>query len=132
MQPLASDLDTALAFVIKQVEEEAMRSGVLLDEDERCLLTHLPTTAVSPDWVDAELPMPVPRDLPYERLCKLTKAARVHDLQTRPGAESEWEFATGVLKLYRHPMSWPLKWAGARERDHGGMAGYCLALLFCS
>jgi hypothetical protein len=105
MQPLASDIDTALAFVFKQVEEEAMRSGVPLDEDARYLLTHLPTTAVFSAWVDAEMPMPVPRDLPYERLCKLTKAARAYDLQTRPGAAREWEFTAAVLNLYRHPMS---------------------------
>jgi hypothetical protein len=128
-------LDTALAFVIGQVEQEATRSGVLLDQDEQYLLTHLPTTSIVPTWADGESPTIIPRDLPYEKLCNLTKVARVHDLQTRPDAAREWEFAASVFKLHRHPMSWLLKWAGVRERrpwwDGWVLFGAALALIIC-
>jgi hypothetical protein len=108
-------LDTALTFVTKRVEEEATRSGASLDAGERYLLTHLPATSALPEWVDGESPTLVPRDFPYEKLCALTRAARVYDLRTRPGAAQEWEFAAAVFKLNRHPMSWLLQWAGLRE-----------------
>jgi cobalamin biosynthesis protein CobD/CbiB len=57
------------------------------------------------------------RDFTYEKLCALTKAARLYDSQMRPEAETEWEFAAAVLKLNRHPMSWLLRWAGLKDEN---------------
>jgi hypothetical protein len=135
MENPASDLDTALAFVVRQVAEEAARSGAPLDDEERHLLTHLPTTSVFPEFVDGETPFFVPRDIQYEKLCALTKTARVRDLRTRPGAAREWEFAATVFKLNRHPMSWLLQWAGLKERrpwwDGWLLIGTALLVIAC-
>jgi hypothetical protein len=136
MQPAASDLDNALTFVIAQVEGESARSGMPLDDEERYLLAHLPAAPATPYWFDAETAIPTPRDLPYEKLCKLAKGARIHDLRTRPGAEREWKFTASVLKLNRHPMSWLLKWAGVRERrpwwDGWLLIGTALVVITCA
>jgi hypothetical protein len=115
MQQLTSDLDTALAFVIGRVEEEATRSGVPIDDEQHYLLRNLPATPVFSEWVDAEYPMLIPRDIAYEKLCTLAKGARVYDLRMRPEALHEWEFAAAVFKLNRHPMAWLLQWAGLKE-----------------
>jgi hypothetical protein len=116
MQTQTSDLDTALAFVIRQIEDEAKRSGMPLDDEQRYLMTHLPAITDVYAWPDPEFPRLIPRDLLYEKLCALAKAARLYDLRTRPAAANEWEFAAAVLKVNRHPMLWLLKWAGVKER----------------
>jgi hypothetical protein len=135
MHNLSKDLDTALAFVIAQVEEEATRSGAPLDDEERYMLTHLPSTSVFPEWVDPESPTLIPRDLAYEKLCSLARAARVRDLGTRPGAEGEWDFAAAMFKLNRHPMSWLLQLAGLRERrpwwDRWLLVAAALLIILC-
>lgn len=116
MQAPTSDLDIALAFVIGQVADEANRSGTPLNDEQHYLLTHLPATSELPAWPDPELPPLIPRDLAYETLCTLTKAARLHDLRVRQGAAYEWEFAAAVFKLNRHPMLWVLQWADLKLR----------------
>jgi hypothetical protein len=64
------DLDDALSFVVKRIEGEATRSGKPLTEEEGLLLNNLPTTPLFPTASsDPEFPpLPVPRDLAYERL----------------------------------------------------------------
>jgi hypothetical protein len=57
---------------------------------------------------------PVPRDLNYERLCALGKAAYLSDRKLTPSLD--WEFALAVFKLNNHPMHGLLKWAGVRQR----------------
>jgi hypothetical protein len=39
---LTTDLETTVAFVIRRIEEQAMRSGQPLNEEERSLLNDLP------------------------------------------------------------------------------------------
>lgn len=41
-----SDLQRALDFVIRRIEEEGMRSGEPLTDEQRFLLRHLPTEPV--------------------------------------------------------------------------------------
>jgi hypothetical protein len=136
MQTSTSDLDTALAFVIRQVEDEAKRSGAPLDDEQRYLLTHLPATSDLHAWPDPELPPLIPRDLAYEKLCSLAKAARLYDLRMRPAATHEWKFAAAVLKLNHHPMLWLLQWAGVKERrpwwDRLLLIGASLAVTICA
>jgi hypothetical protein len=113
------DLDAALEFVIGRIEEEAKRSLEPLDDEQRYLLTHLPTTPTSsPVYLFyPELPVPAgPRDLTYERLCALAKAAHAHDLRLDPSSALDWDFAASVSKLNGHPMSWLLQWAGVKVR----------------
>jgi hypothetical protein len=119
MQPPHSDLDVALTFVVEQITQEAERSSASLDDDERYFLNHLPTEPTNPTaaWGfntahEASWPTPVLRDFRFERLCKLAREARLHDLRTRPDTAREWEFAAAVLEFHRHPMSWLLGWAG--------------------
>ena len=50
MNPMA-DLDTSLAFVIGRIEEEAMRSGQLLSDEQRFLLNHLPNNSALPSGI---------------------------------------------------------------------------------
>jgi hypothetical protein len=113
-----ADLSAALAFVIDRIEQEAMRSGEPLNEDERFLLNNLPTvsTAIEIKLGDPEATLPfVPRDRTYERLCVLAKGARLNDLQLNP-ASLDWDFAFAVAKLSQHPLSWLLQWAGVKQR----------------
>lgn len=113
-----ADLSAALAFVIDRIDQEAMRSGEPLSEDERFFLNHLPTVSTAPEinLGDPEATLPfVPRDRSYERLCALAKAARRNDIQLNP-ASLDWDFAFAVAKLSQHPLSWLLQWAGVKQR----------------
>jgi hypothetical protein len=113
-----ADLETALRFVIKRIEEEAKRSGEPLSDEQRFLLNHLPTYSAwtQPYGGDPEIPaQPIPRDATYERVCAVAKAAHRHDLQLNPGSVLDWEFAAAVSRLNRHPVSWLLQWAGVKE-----------------
>jgi len=121
MQPPHADLDVALSFVVERITQEAERSSVPLDDYEQYLLNHLPSEPTNPTATsgcnmayEGYWPTPVLRDFRFERLCKLARDAHSHDLQTRPDAAREWEFAAAVLELHRHPMSWLLTWAGIR------------------
>jgi hypothetical protein len=120
-----SDLDAALAFVVKRITQEAERSAAPLDDDEKHFLNHLPTEPTNPTAAVASAfntayeefsPTPVLRDLRFERLCKLARDGHSHDLQSHSNAVPEWEFAAAVLQFHRHPMSWLLGWAGIRIR----------------
>jgi hypothetical protein len=119
MQLQSADLDAALAFMVQRISQEAERSAAPLDDDEKHFLNHLPTEPTNPTaaWgfnsaYGASWPTPVLRDFRFERLCKLAKLARLHDLQTTSDTAREWEFAVAVLEFHRHPMSWLLNWAG--------------------
>jgi hypothetical protein len=112
----ASNLENALQFVTRRIEEEAMRSGKPLTEEEHLLLLHLPTQSTLPDpySLDPESPpLILPRDLVFERLCTLAKAAHRQDLQLNPN-DCNWQFAKAVAELNRHPISWLLGWAGVK------------------
>jgi hypothetical protein len=113
----SADLDRALEFVIGRIEQEATRSGEPLGNEQRFLLNHLPNDSVLPQAYGGAPEFPavlVPRDLAYERLCTLAKAAHHNDLRVNPASALDWEFATSVTKLNGHPMSWLLQWAGLK------------------
>lgn len=117
----SADLDAALAFVIERISQQAEFEAKPLDEDERYLLTHLPTKPTNPTipggFAD-ELgpPIPVLRDFPFEKLCRLAANAHRSDIQDRPDAAREWNFAASVLSVNRHPMSWLMGWAGIKTK----------------
>ena len=114
-----ADLDAALAFVIGRIEEEATRSDEPLSDGQRFLLNHLPKVSAWPqaDGADPESPMLLlPRDIEYERLCGLAKAAHRNDLRLNPALALDWSFAAAVSKLNGHAMSWLLQWAGVIVR----------------
>lgn len=100
-----------------------MRAGDPLDDDERHFLHHLPTHPSVPTttWTrpGALWPPLRVRDFVFERLCKLAKEARRHDVEMNPDAAREWKFAGAVLQFSRHPMAWLLNWAGIRTRVRG-------------
>jgi hypothetical protein len=108
-----ADLDAALQFVIRRVKEEATRSGEPLSEEQASLLEDLPPRSVFPESADPETALLVPRDLAYERLCEVAKAAHAEDLQADRD-NRDWLFAASVLALNRHPMVWLLSWAGVK------------------
>ena len=113
-----ADLDAALRFVIRRIEEEANRSGEPLTDDEQLLLNNLPKDPplFQNSGGCAEFPpVVVPRDATYERLCALAKSAHQSDRTVNAEAGS-WEFALAVSTLCRHPISWLLWWAGVRTR----------------
>ncbi len=123
MQLPSADLDVALAFVVERISHEAERSAAPLDDDVTHFLNHLPTQPTNPTIAlgfntadEFSWPTPVLRDFRFERLCKLAKDAHLRDLQSRPDAAREWEFAVAVLQLHRHPMAWLLSWAGIQTR----------------
>lgn len=119
-----ADLGAAIEFVIERVAEEAIRSGAPLAEDERDFLRHLPrhptNPTVSASWPTREYWFtPHLRDFSFERLCKLAKDARHHDVEARPAAADEWRFAGAILQFNQHPMAWLLNWAGMNTRTGG-------------
>jgi hypothetical protein len=109
------DLDTALSFVIRRIEEQAKQSGEALSNEQRSLLNNLPSsTPVA--WVPGPYPGPlVPRNIDYERLCALGKTARLSDRQLSP-ASLDWDFAFAVLQLNNHPMWGLVRQAGVKYR----------------
>jgi len=112
-----ADLEAALRFVTGRLEEQVMRSGEPLTEEQLFLLANLPSLppgAISFYYRDQISAPPVPRDLNYERLCALGKAAYLSDRKLTPSLD--WEFALAVFKLNNHPMHGLLKWAGVRQR----------------
>lgn len=112
-----ADLDAALNFVIRRVEEQAKQSGEPLTKEQRLLLNTLPSAMpVSPDWASEFGPAAlVPRNIDYERLCALGKAARLNDLLLNPSA-LDWDFAFVVFQLNNHPMWGLLLIAGMKYR----------------
>ena len=113
-----ADLSAALEFVIRRIEEEAMRSGEPINYEQRLLLSDLPNTSSLPGVVvgDPESPpILTARDTNYERLCAAAKAAYRSDLKLNP-ASLDWQFAFDVSKLNRHPMNWVLQWAGVKQQ----------------
>jgi hypothetical protein len=114
----AADMSAALAFVINRIEEQAMRLGQPLDEEQRYLLNNLPDQPDAPEFSTGDPEFPVNfrlRDITYERLCALAKGAYRNDRKMNTGSH-EWEFAFNVSKLNRHPMCWLLQWAGVKQR----------------
>ena len=114
----SADMNAALAFVINRIEEQGMRLGQPLDEEQRWLLNNLPDQSDVPEFSTGDPEFPVHfklRDVTYERLCAVAKAAYRSDREMNPGSP-EWEFAFNVSKLNRHPMVWLLQWAGVKQR----------------
>jgi len=94
-----------------------MRSGEPLTEEQLFLLNNLPSLppgAMVFYYRGQISAPPIPRDLNYERLCALGKAAYLSDRKLTPSLD--WEFALAVFKLNNHPMHGLLKWAGVRQR----------------
>lgn len=123
-----SDLDTALNFVISRIEEEAKLSGEPLTDEQCLLLKYLPSS--SPQSWNLEIPVLVPRDISFERVCALGKAAYQYDRKTNP-ASLDWDFSFAVFTLYRHPMRGFLQWIGMKLRrpKWDGLALIVTALL---
>jgi hypothetical protein len=118
MDPTA-DLDKALGFVIRRIEEEATRSGELLSDEQGFLLNHLPKYSALPQNYGADPESPVvlvPRDTAFERLCAVAKAAYHNDLRMNPASALDWNFAAAVSKLHHHRMAWLLSWSGLKVR----------------
>jgi hypothetical protein len=111
-----TDLQTALRFVVRRIEEQAIASGHPLSEEERLLLKNLPRSNVdstsSSEFGPPEL---VPRNINLERLCTLGKTAYLNDRQEDP-ASLDWQFAFLVLTLHRHPMWGLLRYTGLKYR----------------
>jgi hypothetical protein len=113
------DLDDALSFVVKRIEAEAARSGNPLTHEEGALLNNLPTAPLFPMTASIRpefQPLPVPRDLAYEKLIALAKEARQHDVRVESMSDHRWRYAATVCKLNKHPMSWLLQWSGIKEQ----------------
>jgi hypothetical protein len=79
------------------------------------LIKNLPSSTPAIWFPDPEPPLLVPRNINYERLCELGKAAYLNDRQVNP-ASLDWEFAFAVFTLNRHPMWGLLRWAGVEHR----------------
>jgi len=109
-----ADLDSALSFVVGRIAEQAKLSGEPLNEEQRMLLTYLPSSSPAIGFPDPEAPL-VPRNINLERLCALGKAAFQHDRQVNP-ASPDWDFAFAVFTLNRHPMGGLLQRAGMKPR----------------
>jgi hypothetical protein len=114
-----TDLDSALEFVIRRVEQESSKSGETLSPQQHFLLNHLPKNSTAYPTFGSEADptvVLVPRDLDYERLCAFARAAHDGDVRSNQEAATDWKFAAAVLKLNRHPMIWLLEWAGVKVR----------------
>jgi hypothetical protein len=112
----AADLETALTFVVRRIEEQAKESGHPLNDEEHSLLKNLPSTNVNYlSWAAPELGPPelVPRNINLERLCALARTACLNDRKINPES-LDWEFALAVFRLNRHPMWGVLHSAGVK------------------
>jgi hypothetical protein len=112
----AADLETALTFVVRRIEEQAKESGHSLNDEEHSLLKNLPSTNVNYlSWAAPELGPPelVPRNINLERLCALAKTAYLNDRKINPES-LDWEFAFAVFRLNRHRMWGVLHSAGVK------------------
>lgn len=109
------DLETALSFVVRRIEEQAKASGHPLNEEEHSLLKNLPpSNANSLNWASEFGPQElVPRNIDLERVCALAKAAHLNDRNINPDS-LDWEFAFAVFTLNRHPMWGVLHSAGVK------------------
>ena len=107
-----ADLEAGLRFVSGRIVEQAALSGDPLNDEQRLLLNYMPSSPVAS--FDPETTL-VPRNINYERLCALGKAAYLSDRQVNP-TSLDWEFAFAVFTLNRHPMWGLLKWAGLKYR----------------
>ena len=115
----AADMRAALAFVINRIEEQAVRLGQPLDEEQRSLLNNLPDQSDVPEFSTGDPEFPAHfrlRDTTYERLTALAKGAYRGDREMNSGSH-EWEFALNVSKLNRHPICWLLQWAGVKQQS---------------
>jgi len=111
MDPTA-DLDKALGFVTKRIEEEATRSGEPLSDEQGFLLNHLPKYSALPQNYGADPESPivlVPRDTAFERLCAVAKAAYQNDLRMNPASALDWDFAAAVSKTAPPPNGLAIK-----------------------
>lgn len=109
-----TDLETALSFVVRRIEEEAKASGHRLNEEEHSLLKNLPPSNVNYLICAPDLgPPDLPRNINLERLCALAKAAYLNDRKINPES-LDWEFAFAVFRLNRHPMWGVLHSAGVK------------------
>ena len=112
-----ADFDAALRFVIERVAEQARLSGEPLSNEQRLLLKYLPSrldsTYSRPPMYPGIVKL-VPRNIAYERLCTLAKAAYINNLERNP-ASRDWEFAFAVFRLKRNPMWGLLYYAGVRD-----------------
>ncbi len=112
-----ADLEAALSFVTGRVNQEAAHSGEPLNVQQSLLLANLPSSTPVIWLPGPETPDPtlVPRDVNYEPLCALAKAAYLSDRQINL-ASLDWEFAFAVFRLNRHPMWGLLQQAGVKWR----------------
>ncbi len=112
-----TDLRAALDFLTRRIEEEAVRTGDRLTEDQQLLLRELPKDSPlsGPNVGGPESPAyPIPRDPDFERLVSLVRSAYRHDLPD-PTLSTQWEFSIAASKLSSHPMTWLLSWAGLKS-----------------
>jgi len=109
------DLETALSFVARRIEEQAKASGHALNEEEHSLLKNLPpSNANYLNWASEFGPQElVPRNIDLERVSALAKAAHLNDRNINPDS-LDWEFAFAVFTLNRHPMWGVLDSAGVK------------------
>jgi hypothetical protein len=122
-----TDLETALSFVVRRIEEQAKASGHPLNKEEHLLLEYLPTSNVIYPIRTLGPPKLVPRSINLERLCMLAKAAYLNDREANP-ASLDWEFAFAVLTLKRHPMWGILQSAGVRIYQRSATDGLFMTI----
>ena len=110
-----TDLEAALRFVARRIEEEAKASGRPLNDEQHLLLKNLPDSNVKLSWAAPDLGPPelVPRNIHLERLCALAQAAYLNDHKINPES-LDWEFAFAVFRLRHHPMWGVLQTAGVK------------------
>lgn len=123
-----TDLETALNFAVRRIEEQAKTSGLPLNDEEHSLLKNLPSSnpkyRFAPDLGPPDL---VPRNINLERLCALAKAAYGNDRKKNPES-LDWEFAVAVFTLNRHPMWGVLHSAGVRTNRRSSRDGLLMTI----
>jgi hypothetical protein len=135
MQPLRTDLDQALHFVVLRISEQAQREGQPLLESEHEFLLNLPKRPINPSLHSVHYPgdvgfgtLPI-RDFDFERLCSLAKNAYAFETANNPQTRRQWHFAVAVFDLNNHPMSWLLRWAGIKVQKAATVTDGCLLLI---
>jgi hypothetical protein len=114
----STDLESALNFVIERIKEQAVQSGDPLTHEQLALLRNLPIANGSTVVGGTTPSNLIPRDLNYERLCAVGKAAYAEASKQDP-EKLEWELASAVFLFHNHPMWGLLFHAGVRNQRPG-------------
>lgn len=113
---LNPNVQAALDFLFRRIEEQASRSGITLGEDARYFL-EMPPISQGPT-VPSIYSMPLPRNREFEQVFELMKKAYSFDRSADGEFEREWKRSYAIMRLNNQSATATLlKAAGVKVED---------------